>query len=70
MLTALARFCGLMWLLGFAGMWVTKGFFDLGAGSIPFEIFARFWAVGGLSLVFVTGLTMLGDPRRAARQSE
>lgn len=70
MLTALARFCGLMWLLGFAGMWVTKGLFDLGMGSMPFEIFARFWGVGGLSLAFVTGLMVLGDPRRIARQLE
>ena len=68
MVNVLARFCGLLWLLGFAGMWVTKGIFDLGLGSMPFEIFARFWVVGGLSLVFVTGLMVLGDPRRTARQ--
>ncbi len=60
---ALARFCMLLWLLGFAGMWMTKGV--RGMGELPFEVFARMWVVGGLSLCFVVVLNALVGAREA-----
>ena len=60
----LHRFCFAIWMLGFAGMWITKGVRLL--GELPFEICARLSLVGGLSLCFLIAVDLLVRTRRVS----
>ena len=53
----LQRFCFALWILGFAGMWATKGLPFL--GELPFEICVRLTLIGGLSACFLVSLDAL-----------
>ncbi len=59
--TKLSSSCALLWVLGFAGMWVSKGVFDLGQGALPFDLATWIWAVGGLTYCLLGALSFLGD---------
>ena len=58
----LTRSCFLLWALGFAGMWGTKGVRSL--GETPFEVSTCLALVGGLSMCFLVALEWYATGRR------
>lgn len=63
----LLRTCALSWLLGLLGMWVARALLALGPASLPFQVAAGFWILGGLGY---TGLALhccSAPPSAAAR---
>jgi len=57
----LARLCAYLWLLGFAGMTVSKGVFDLGPGTVGFGLAARIALAGGLTYCLLGVLACLSE---------
>ena len=59
----LASYCVRLWMLGFAGMFVFRGLFDLGPGSLPFDLATGLWGIGGLTYCFVGSLYLWQNAR-------
>lgn len=62
----LASLCARLWLLGFAGMWASKGLFDAGVGTVGFDLAFLVCAAGGATYVLLGALVVLGaeEPER------
>ena len=60
-MNALHRTCFALWIVGFAGMWLTKGLKPV--GELPFEFCACLAAVGAMSLVFLLALELCARAR-------
>jgi hypothetical protein len=58
---ALNRTCFALWILGTAGMCLTKGLQPV--GELPFAISARMSVVGAGSLVFLLALDLIARAR-------
>jgi hypothetical protein len=60
---ALNRTCFALWILGIAGMGLTKGLEPV--GDLPFAISARLSVIGAVSLVFLLALELCARARGA-----
>ncbi len=57
----LANCCVRLWMVGFAGMFVSQGLFGCGPGSLPFDLATGLWGIGGLTYCFVGALYLWQD---------
>ncbi len=55
----LASLCLKLWTLGFLGMWMAKGIFDMGPGTAGFNACALLWVVGGATYALLGTMCVL-----------
>jgi len=51
-----------MWLLGIAGMWVSRAVLALEVEAVPFQVAAGFWLLGGLGYTGLGLASLLASP--------
>lgn len=64
MLQRMIWLCGAEWLIGFSGMWIARGLFQLSLDDPLFGVFAHVWFIGGLGFVLLGLLSLLQTVRR------
>lgn len=65
MIHPLLRSCAALWLTGLCAMWVARALFALEVTSLPFQLAAGAWSLGGLGYVGLALGLCCGTPRRA-----
>lgn len=62
MVQILVWFFGAQWLLGLAGMFVSRGVFDVERSATVFDAFSSMWFAGGLGFVLLGAASLLFSP--------